>query len=388
MEHFVPLFQPAQDGDGVLHRGFVHHHRLEPPLQGGVLLDVLAVFVQGGGADAVQLAAGQHGLEQVAGIHGAVGLAGAHDGVQLIDKEDDLAFALLDLIQHALEPFLKLAAVLGAGHQRAHVQAEDGAALQVLGHVPADDPLGQALGDGGLADAGLADQAGVVFGLAGQDADDVADLLVTADDGVQLLLAGQVHQVLAVLLQGVVGVLGVVGGHALVAAHAAQHLEEAVLGDAKGAEQARGVGIGLAQQAEHQVLDADELILHGLGLAGGGAQHLVGGLGDIDLVGVAARAGHPGQAGQLFGHGGGEAAGVHVHFLEQLGDQPVLLAGDGQQQVFGLQGVVLVLHGQLLGGLDGLDGFLGILVGVHMLSLQSCRASRRMMELSLNAQVC
>ena len=66
VEHLVPLFQPAQDGDGVLHRGFVHHHRLEPPLQGGVLLDVLAVLVQGGGADAVQLAPGQHGLEQVA----------------------------------------------------------------------------------------------------------------------------------------------------------------------------------------------------------------------------------------------------------------------------------------------------------------------------------
>ena len=130
----------------------------------------------------------------------------------------------------------------------------------------------------------------------------------------------------------------------------------------------------LAQQAQHQVLDADELVLHGLGLPGGGAQDLVGGLGDIDLVRVAALTGHPGQAGQFFGHGGGKAAGLHVHFLEQLGDQPVFLAGDGQQQVLGLQGVVLVLHGQLLGGLDGLDGLLGILVGIHMLSLQSYTA--------------
>ena len=52
----------AYMGDGVLHRGLVHLHRLEPPLQGGILLDILAVFVQGGGADAVQLAPGQHGL--------------------------------------------------------------------------------------------------------------------------------------------------------------------------------------------------------------------------------------------------------------------------------------------------------------------------------------
>ena len=58
----------------------------------GILFDVLTVLVQGGGADAVQLAPGQHGLEQVACIHGALGLAGAHNGVQLIDKQNDLAF--------------------------------------------------------------------------------------------------------------------------------------------------------------------------------------------------------------------------------------------------------------------------------------------------------
>ena len=69
----------------------VDQHRLEAPLQGGVLLDVLAVLVQRGGADAVQLAAGQHRLEQVAGVHGALGLAGADDGVQLVDEQDDLA---------------------------------------------------------------------------------------------------------------------------------------------------------------------------------------------------------------------------------------------------------------------------------------------------------
>ena len=62
MEHLVALLEPPQDGDGVLYGGLVHQHRLEPALQRGVLLDVLAVFVQGGGADAMQLAPGQKGL--------------------------------------------------------------------------------------------------------------------------------------------------------------------------------------------------------------------------------------------------------------------------------------------------------------------------------------
>ena len=66
VEDLEPLAQPPQDGDGVLDRGLVDQHGLEAPLQGGVLLDVLAVLVEGGGADHVQLAAGQHGLEHVA----------------------------------------------------------------------------------------------------------------------------------------------------------------------------------------------------------------------------------------------------------------------------------------------------------------------------------
>ena len=91
---FVALLQAAQDGDGVLDRGLVHQHLLEAALERGVLLDVLAVFVQRGRADAVQLAARQRGLEHVAGVHGALGLAGADHGVQLVDEQDDLAFLL------------------------------------------------------------------------------------------------------------------------------------------------------------------------------------------------------------------------------------------------------------------------------------------------------
>ena len=89
--HLVALAQAAQDRDRVLDRRLVDQHRLEAALERGVLLDVLAVLVERGGADAVQLAARQHGLEQVAGVHRALGRAGADDGVQLVDEEDDLA---------------------------------------------------------------------------------------------------------------------------------------------------------------------------------------------------------------------------------------------------------------------------------------------------------
>ena len=102
VEHLVAFFQATQDGDGVLYRRLVDHNGLKTTFQRRVFLDVLAVLIQRGSADAVQFAAGQHRLEQIASVHSAVGLARAHDGVQLIDKEDDLALRLLDLVQHAL----------------------------------------------------------------------------------------------------------------------------------------------------------------------------------------------------------------------------------------------------------------------------------------------
>jgi hypothetical protein len=168
----------------------------------------LAVLVEGGGADAVQLAAGQHRLEHVAGVHGALGLAGADDGVQLVDEEDDAPVALLDLLEHGLEALLKLAAVLGARDERAHVEGEEALVLEASGTSPRTMRCGQALGDGGLAHARLADEHRVVLGLAGEDADDVADLLVAADDRVELLLRAELDEVLAVFLEHVVGASG------------------------------------------------------------------------------------------------------------------------------------------------------------------------------------
>ena len=82
MVRLVALLQPAQDRDRVLDGRLIDEHRLEAPFERGVLLDVLAVLVERGGADAVQFAAGQHRLEEVAGVHRALGLARADDRVQ------------------------------------------------------------------------------------------------------------------------------------------------------------------------------------------------------------------------------------------------------------------------------------------------------------------
>ena len=227
----VAFLQAAEDADGVLHAGLANVDLLEPALQGGVLLDVLAVLVQRGGADQPQLAAGQHGLEHVAGIHrGLPRGTGAHHRVDLVDERDDLAVRVLDLLQHSLEPLLELAAVLGAGHHGREVQRDQGLAAQAFRDVAGHDPLGQAFDDGGLAHAGFADDDGVVLGAAAQHLDDAPDLGVAADDRVQLPGPRHRRQVRAELLQRLEGVFRVRAGDLPVAADTRQGGEQRLMG--------------------------------------------------------------------------------------------------------------------------------------------------------------
>ena len=100
-----------------------------------------------------------------------------------------LPFGVGDLLEHGLQPILELAAVLRARDHRAEVERDQPPVAQALGHVAADDPLGEALDDRGLADAGLADQHGVVLRAPAEHLDHAADLVVAADHRVELALA-------------------------------------------------------------------------------------------------------------------------------------------------------------------------------------------------------
>jgi hypothetical protein len=82
--------------------------------------------------------------------------------VELVDEQDDVA-ALGDLLHHLLEALLELAAVLRAGDQGRQVERVDLLALQQLRHVGVRDALGEALDDGGLADAGSPMSTGLFF---------------------------------------------------------------------------------------------------------------------------------------------------------------------------------------------------------------------------------
>ena len=104
-------------------------------------------------------------LEDVRGVDRALGGAGADERVELVDEEDGVV-GVPELLDDLLQALLELAAVLGAGDERPDVERQDALVQEDVRHVAGDDPVGQALRDGGLANAGLADQGRVVLGLA------------------------------------------------------------------------------------------------------------------------------------------------------------------------------------------------------------------------------
>ena len=220
----VALLQAAQDRDRVLDRRLADEHRLEAALERGVLLDVLLVLVERRRADGAQLAARERGLEHVRRVHRPFGRAGADERVQLVDEEDDVSLALLDLLEDRLQAILELAAVLRAGDERAEVERDDALVLQRLGDVAFDDAPREPFDDRGLADARLADEHRVVLRAAREHLDHAADLFVAADDRIELAAARELREVARVPLQRLVLVLGILIGHALRAAHRLQRL--------------------------------------------------------------------------------------------------------------------------------------------------------------------
>ena len=167
----------------------------------------------------------------------ASSLAGADDQMKLIDEEDDLALGLSDFLKNSLQSLLELAPVLCTCNEGAHIQRENLSVLQAVGHVPCDYSQGKTLGNGGLSNTGLTDENRVVLCLSGEDPDHVTDLAVTADNRIQLSTTSQVHQLLAVLSQNIVGVLRVFAGDSCVSPNAHQGAEEAVPCYIKGSQQ-------------------------------------------------------------------------------------------------------------------------------------------------------
>src|SRR3954447_10063170 len=294
----VAVAQALEDLHALLERRLVDRDLLEAALQRAVALEVLAVLVERGGADGLQLAAGQRGLEDARGVDGAFGGAGADEVVQLVDEQDDVA-ALGDLLHHLLEALLELAAVLRARDQGGQVQRVDLLALEDLRYVGVGDPLGEALDDGRLADARLADQHRVVLGAPREDLHDPLDLRLAPDHRVELAVGGELGEVAAELVEQLGGLLlplraatGRAGARLpaalATAAGPGQHADDLVadlLGVGVEVEQdPGGDALVLADEPQQDVLGADVVVAQAQRLAQSQLEDLLGPRRERDLA--------------------------------------------------------------------------------------------------------
>src|SRR5262249_18054341 len=91
------------------------------------------------------------------------GRTGSHERVHFVDEEHDVARAALDLIENSFDAALELTAILRAGNQWTEGEREQTFAAQRGRGIGAGHPLRQSFDDCRLADAGLADEAGIVL---------------------------------------------------------------------------------------------------------------------------------------------------------------------------------------------------------------------------------
>ena len=190
MVDFIALLQAAQNGNGVFHARLAHQHFLETALQRGIFFNILAVFIERGGADAVQFAARQGRFEHIARIHRAIGFTRTHQGVDFINKNQGLAVVFGQIVEHGFEPLFKFAAIFGTGNQRGQIEHQQALVAQAVGHFAIHDALRQAFHNRGFAHAGLADEHGIILGAPLQHLNGAADFIVAADHGVELAFAG------------------------------------------------------------------------------------------------------------------------------------------------------------------------------------------------------
>ncbi len=304
----------------------------------------------------------ERGLQHVAGVHRALGGARADERVQLVDEEDDLSVRFLDFLEDRLEALLELAAELRAGDHRAEVERDDALVLQRLGNVARGDAAGEPLDDRGLSDAGVADEDRVVLRAPRQHLHHAADLLVAADDRIELALPGELGEVLRVALQSLVLFLGVGVGHAASAAHVLEGGEERGLRKTPGEEGLRGPGLPVAQESEKEVLARDVVVLEL-------SRDLLGEIGQLHEGGRESRlrsfALHRRQLRELLFDVLEREPGSDADALEERGHDALVLKEQRLRQVLGRGFRMPLGAGGLSRLLEGFLGLVGKALDVH-----------------------
>ena len=192
--------ESLENPDGLFLCRLLDGDRLEASLKRGVLFDVFSVLIDGRRSDDLYLSAREGRLQDIGRIESPLCAACPDNRVQLIDEKKDI-FIFRDLADHIFNPLLEFAAVFCPRNHAGQIEHDQLLSLHGVRHITRCHSLGQSLHDGCLADAGLADQAGVILCSPRNDLHDAENLAVSSDHRIQPSLRRKLCEVTAVLVQ-------------------------------------------------------------------------------------------------------------------------------------------------------------------------------------------
>ena len=273
VEVLVAILDAEQNLDRLGLARRIHLDGLEPALERSVFFDVFSVFRRSRRADAADLAPAERRLQDVGRVERALGRSRADERVQLVDEHDDVR-VVGQFLHDRLQALFELTAILRAGDNQRDVEREDPLVGEKVRHVAVDDLLREPLDDGRLADARLADEDGVVLRAAAQHLLHALELVVAADQRIELVLHRRLGQVAAEFGQQR-RLLDARQRGLLV-----QQLDDVLAHGVQAHPLFRQDGGGhrpfLAQDAEQQVLGADVVVQQPVSLFGRKLQHALG----------------------------------------------------------------------------------------------------------------
>ena len=190
--------------------------------------------------------------------------------MQLVD-EDDGVLILHQLLHDGLEPLFKLAAILGAGDDQRKIERQDPLVGEKARHVALGDALREPFDDGGLADARLSDQHGIVLGAPAQNLHHALELMISANERIEHAIHRRLRQVAAELRQQRT-LLGAIR-RSLLRLRTRQLFPNRREPQSALMQDFRREALLFAQQAQQQMLRADVLVIEPLGFFGAIGQH-------------------------------------------------------------------------------------------------------------------
>ena len=196
----VAVLKTVDDRNSVVVVWLADVDRLETSLKCSVLLDMFTILFCRSCTNDLDFSTRQRWLQDGRGVDGALCGAGANDGVNLVNEED-VILGFLQLSNNLLHAVLKLTAILGSCYQTCQVKCPDLLSAQDVRNVAGCNELSQTLNNGGLTNAGIAQDKWVVLLAAGKNLHDTLYLAVTTDDRVKLFICGKLSKVAAKLLQ-------------------------------------------------------------------------------------------------------------------------------------------------------------------------------------------